>query len=247
MVGVGITTRNRPDVLDHALEWFTKFQDNNQDILVVDDNSDTDVYETLGEKYPDVSFMYNQERLGIAKSKNELIKGFLSEKQEYEGFIIFDDDAFPTEEGWYEHFLRAKKNHNQHHLIYSQEPHIVLEAKLEYADVWHGCLGVCMWLTPYAVQRVGGWDPRFKIYGMEHHELTGRCYLAKLSPLGLYVSPSDISKYIWCFDTRGDHDGFQWQHKGCMTKDERAEAIAENKKVADQLMINREKNLFREI
>ena len=273
MIGVGITTRNRPEILDYALGWFAKFQDRNQDILVVDDNSDIDVHETLGEKYPHISFMYNQERLGIAKSKNELIKGFLDTGWEYDGFVLFDDDAFPTQEGWYEHFLRARKNHNQQHMIFAKEPQIVLESSREYADIWCGCLGVCVWLTPYAVQRIGGWDPRFKRYGMEHHELTRRCYLAKLSPLGLYVSPKDISDYIWCFDTNGDHvscdcgwngkyiescpecgdplilneDGFKWPHKGCMTKEERDEAIAENGKIFVEIKNEKKENLFRKI
>ena len=249
MIGVGITTRNRPDILDYTLSWFTKFEDRYQDIVVYDDDSDIDSYELLGDKYGDkIQWLESAgERLGIAKSKNMLIKGFLDTGWDYDGFILFDDDSFPTQEGWYEHFLKARKNHNQHHMIFAKEPNIVLESRREYADVWCGCLGVCIWLTPYAIQRVGGWDPRFKRYGFEHFDLTNRCYLAKLSPLGLYVSPKDISKYIWCFDTNGDHEGFKWPHKGCMSKEERAEAIDENSRVRLQIIAEHSNNFHRDI
>lgn len=201
MIGVGITTRNRPEVLDYVLSQFMKYADKNQDILVVDDCSD-DIWALadLMDKYG-VGFMRNGKRLGIAKSKNELIKEFA----DHEGMVIFDDDCFPTQEGWYEYFLRAFKNHKQHHMIYAREPQIMLSKRFAHADVWMGCLGVCVWLSKYAVQKVGGWDPRFKYYGVEHHELTGRCYRAGLSPLGHYVSPREISNYTWCFDTDGDH------------------------------------------
>ena len=269
MIGVGITTRNRPEVLDYTLSQFMKFADKNQDIIVVDDYSDDkaatwDIINKYG-----IDMIENDTRLGIAKSKNELIKEFAN----HEGMVIFDDDCFPTQEGWYEHFLRAFKNHKQHHTIYAREPQIMLSKRFAHADVWMGCLGVCIWLSKYAVQKVGGWDPRFGIYGVEHHELTGRCYRAGLSPLGHYVSPREISNYIWCFDTDGDHvlcdcgysgkyerdcpacgdplilneDGFKWIHRGCMDDKEKETAIAENVKIAGDMVREQNKKVFRDI
>ena len=244
MIGVGITTRNRPEVLDYTLSQFAKYADKNQDIIVYDDYSDD--FEALGDvvpKYPDIHFVFGGERLGIAKSKNELIKEF----SHHEGMVLFDDDCFPTQEGWYEHFLRAFKNHKQHHMIYAREPQIMLSKRFEYADVWMGCLGVCIWLSKYAIQKVGGWDPRFGIYGVEHHELTGRCRRAGLSPLGHYVSPREISNYVWCFDTDGDHGDFKWIHRGCMDDDEKKKAIDENVKIAEGMVKEQNKKVFRDI
>jgi len=253
MIGVGITTRNRPEVLNYVLSQFVKYRDKNQDIVVIDDCSTMSVA-PICEKYG-IDYIINEHRMGIAGAKNELVKEFA----QHEGMVLFDDDCFPTQEGWYEHFLRAHKNHKQHHMIYAREyrrqpdengnniPVIVLEDRFEYADVWKGCLGVCIWLSQYAIQKIGGWDPKFKRYGIEHHELTGRCYRANLSPLGHYVSPLKISDYIWCFDTDGDHGDFKWIHRGCMTNEEKQEAIAENQKVAEEMIRNPIKSNYREI
>jgi len=272
MVGIGITTRNRPEVLDYTLSQFVKYRDRNQDIVVFDDFSDNrQRVDAVCEKYG-IDFMYHSERLGIAKSKNELIKEFV----DHEGMILFDDDCFPTADGWYEHFLRAHKNHKQHHMIYAREPQIMLAQRFRYADSWMGCLGVCVWLSKYAIQKVGGWDPRFGIYGVEHHELTGRCRRAGLSPLGHYMTPRDMSTYIWCFDTDGDHyscgcgwqggpvkdyeagdtrcpncggevTGFDWIHRSCMDEEEKRKAIDENVKIAQQMVDEQNKNVFRNI
>jgi glycosyltransferase involved in cell wall biosynthesis len=240
-LGIGITTRNRIEVLDHSLANFTKYTDDTQEILVVDDNSDIDSFSVLGDRYPDIDFIYNKERKGVAKSKNVII----SEFQNKDGVILFDDDCFPIQPGWTQHFIKGCIQHDQHHMIFAQEPQITIERRFEYVDAWLGCLGVCIFLSRKAIKTIGGFDPKFGLYGFEHHELTGRCYAAKLSPMGVYVTPKNMSEYIWSSDLRGDHEGFKWPCKGCMSEEEKIPALDYNNRVSVDIMRNPQPGFYR--
>jgi len=240
-LGVGITTRNRIDVLEHSLINFVKYMDDSHEILVVDDNSDTDCFSVLGDKFPDIEFIYNKERKGVAKSKNVIISRF----QDKDGVILFDDDCFPYQPNWTQHFVKACVQHNQHHMVYAQEPQITIERRFEYADAWLGCLGVCIFLSKKAIKTIGGFEPKFGLYGFEHHELTGRCYVAGLSPMGVYVTPKNMSEYIWCFDLRGDHEGYKWPCKGCMSEDEKKQALDYNTRVTVDIRTNPQLGFYR--
>ena len=94
-IGIGITTRNRPDVIEFCVKQHLKHFNRNAKYLVVDDNSDDPDQnrkwaETIGE------YHYNEKRLGIAKSKNLCIKSL-----DVDHLFLFDDDCFPIRNDWW--------------------------------------------------------------------------------------------------------------------------------------------------
>ena len=194
MVGIGITTRNRPDVLEFVIGQFNKYYSDELKFVVIDDNSDDPDLnrrwaEQLGEYY------YNENRLGIAKSKNECIK-----QLDTEHILLFDDDCFPIKPRWWDPWINA-----DHHMVYALRPLIGRKELKEKTIWWKGCLGCCLYFSRHAIDTLGGFDPRFKIAGFEHAEITSRARRAGLIPHP-YISPRDTG--IWSFDASGDYDSF---------------------------------------
>jgi len=241
-IGIGITHRNRFDLLQFTISKFLKHTNLSQcDITVVDDNSDEEQYvKFIKSNKTGIRIIRNSERLGIAKSKNKLLQQFSDRK--YIGAILFDDDCCPIKNGWENTFLQAWEKHQQHHLIYSSVNTASVLKQLEYCTIWNGCLGVCIWLSSYAIGKTGGWDNRFKFYGLEHVELTNRCFELGLSPCGRYVSPKFIESYIHSFDVFGTYKNddceFVWQGKSCMSSEEKEECIKENREIVNKLHMN---------
>ena len=223
-VGVGITTRNRPEVLDFTLRQFAKY-DNGLKYVIVDDNSDEIRSPDFGAYY------YNKERLGVAKSKNRCIKLLNTDH-----VFLFDDDCFPTCENWWEPWLDR-----YHHMTYSWPN---MGKKEEFFDItfWSGTLGCCLYLSRHALKTVGGFDPDFGIYGYEHYELTNRIFRSGIVP-HRYISPKDPC--IWSFDAQGDYEDFKWINRGCM--DQKEKAIESKKAEANVLKISQKKSIYREI
>lgn len=242
MIGIGITTRNRFNVLGFSLQKFIRYCNGiDTEIIILDDYSDLSEYEKFKKenKYSSfVRWIRNESRLGIAKSKNILLKEFLDRK--YEGVILFDDDSFPYKDGWLNHFIDAWTYHGQHHLVYACNAKSNTIRNFEYATSWGGCQGVCIWLSSYAIRESGGFNEQFGLYGYEHVEFTNRCFKLGLSPLGRYVSPRFVSDYIYCFDAYGSYNddttSFTWSGSEVqsMTREEKNALIEENRRIAEE-------------
>ncbi|KKL83080.1 hypothetical protein LCGC14_1978380, partial [marine sediment metagenome] len=115
MVGISITTRNRPDVLRYTLAKFEEFWDENQGIIVIDDNSECWEENKEIVKGHEFYYVYSKERIGIPQSKNV---GFQCLK-DYDHQFWFDDDCFPKCAKWYEPFIEAMEY--QGHLLYLRD------------------------------------------------------------------------------------------------------------------------------
>jgi len=210
-IGVGITTRNRPDVLEYTLRQFDRFTPKDIRIVVVDDNSDDeDMNRRLAEQVGD--YHYNEVRLGVAKSKNECIKRLDSDH-----IFLFDDDCFPTCENWWEPWIVG-----EHHMVYSPGKG---ERKVkEHSKEMEGGLGCCLYFSRYCIKAVGGFDPDFGMWGYEHAEITNRISKAGLTSY-VYICP--LKDNVFSFDYSGSHDdgegGYVWQSKSSITSDEKAQ------------------------
>lgn len=182
---VGITTYNRPDVLELTLSQFDKF---GGDIIVIDDHSD---------KKPSKRCIRNTERLGIAKSKNKCINLL----KDYDRIFLFDDDCFPIKDKWWEIYGDG------HHYVHADfPPHYV--AKYVGNDAWWtGAMGCSMMIDQEVIKKTGGMDERFLVYGFEHVEYTQRIFKLGLTPYP-YITPKNLGDYIWSLDSRGGFDGF---------------------------------------
>lgn len=231
MVGIGITTRNRPEVFEFVAGQFNKYYSDELKFVTIDDNSDNPDLnrrwaETIGE------YHFNETRLGIAKSKNECIK-----RLDTDHIFLFDDDCFPTKPEWWKSWLDRA-----HHMVYALSPLITIKALKDDTIWWNGCLGCCLYFTRHAIDTLGGFDPRFKVAGFEHVEITNRAKRAGLIEHP-YISPSVTG--IWSFDASGDYDEFTWYHKASMTKEEKRVAYAENAKAYNEALMDQ--SIYRKI
>ncbi|MDY0197619.1 MAG: glycosyltransferase [Tenuifilaceae bacterium] len=212
-VGIGITTRNRSDILDICLDHFRYFENKNypySKIVVVDDNSD--LYEKnnnieICEKYS-ADYYYNFDRKGIAKTKNVCI----SRLKDCDYIFLLDDDCFPKQHGWDNYYINIYEETGIEHMLWMQpevQEHLQLIETVGNINKFSNCMGVLMFFTKNAIEQLGGFDPRFNIYGFEHAQLSKRANDAGLmNNIGPYVAPKDCSNYIYSMDMN-----YQWLYE----------------------------------
>ena len=223
---------NRPDVLEFTIGQINKYYTDEIKVVVVDDNStEPDLNRRWAEQVGE--YYYSEKRLGIAKAKNECIK-----RLDTDHIILLDDDCFPIRKEWW----KPWENAGEHHMIYALSP--LMSAKVIKKDTiwWNGTLGCCLYFSRHAIDTLGGFDPRFKIAGFEHIELTER---AKRSGLieHPYISPRETG--VWSFDASGDYDSFVWPHKASMSEDDKQKAYRDN--VAPLNEARMDKSIYRQI
>jgi Glycosyl transferase family 2 len=169
-VGVGITTRNRPDILATCLEHVRKHTPGAR-IVVVDDASDVPV--------PGADHRF-AENAGIARAKNKCLELLA----DCEHIFLFDDDCWPVADGWYEPYV----NSAEPHLMYifevfheSANSSVQLkDTKVLYADSRHvayshprGCMLYC---DRRVLDVAGGMDAAFGMWGFEHGDWSNRIH-----------------------------------------------------------------------
>lgn len=212
---VGITTYNRPEVLEFTLSQFDKF---GGDIIIIDDHSD---------KKPSKRCIRNKERLGIAKSKNKCINLL----KEYDRIFLFDDDCFPVKDKWWEY-------PEGHHFVHAEYPQQYISKYNKDTIWWTGCMGCSMMLDQEVLEKCGGMDESFGIYGFEHVEFTHRIFKLGLTP-SPYVTTRNLSDNIWSLDARGSYDGFDWKGYfngnhwigSSLSEEEKTEWISKNERL----------------
>jgi GT2 family glycosyltransferase len=215
-IGIGITTRNRPEVLDICLKHFAKFTDLSKcQIVVVDDESEPKFVKRnrqIAEEYgTSVKYIVNIKRKGIAKSKNECLKVI----KDYDYIFLFDDDTFPKAIGWEDKFINiTKSNPDIQHLMYLSDKFTkintgktdgaLIEVVKEHDlfDEYGNCFGICLYFTKNVIDTIGGYDKNFDIYGYEHADMSKRAeHVGATGGINNYLAPKNIADYIYSFDT----------------------------------------------
>ena len=207
---VGLTTFNRRNVLDFTLSQFRKY---GGDIIIIDDGSPD----------PHPEAIVNKERLGVAKAKNKCI----SLLKDYKYIFLFDDDCFPYKDKWWEVYISASEKTNIHHFAHALKPHITVAKQFDDITYWNGALGCAMMIDDVVLEKCGGFDSKFGFWGYEHAEYTQRIYKMGVNPW-LYITPNNISDYIWSFDAQGSFEDFTWAHKSSISEEEKAKCASEN-------------------
>ena len=205
---VGITTYNRPNVLEFTLSQFDKF---GGDIIVIDDHSKGGCSKRC---------IRNDKRLGIAKSKNKCI----SLLKDYKKIFLFDDDCFPIKDKWWEIY------EGEHHYAHASYPAQYVKKYVGKNAYWNGALGCAMMIDQEVLEEVGGMDSRFGLYGFEHVEYTMRIYRSGLIPYP-WLTPKNVQDYIWAFDALGSYDGFNWKPNSSISQAEKDRLIEQNQKL----------------
>jgi glycosyltransferase involved in cell wall biosynthesis len=213
MIGIGITTRNRPHVLRSALEHFALFHTVENKYVVIDDNSDIEndcaeiVSEFRAKVNAEVIVKKSEQRLGIALAKNAC----LAELSDCEHVFLFDDDAWPQHENWSTLWINACSSNNVHHSMYciqlSEDNDFFEETgKLGSGETeitgWSNCLGVALYFSRKCLKKLGGYDyiNAKNVYGYEHAQMSKRAFNAGMTGGFAYASPSFISDWIYSAD-----------------------------------------------
>lgn len=139
-IGIGITTYNRPEMLQKCLDSIRKhtFMDG-VTIYVADDSI---------------------ERKGVAYRKNECLRAL--KNNDY--IFLLDDDVEIINDGWIEFFV----NSGHEHLLYLDKRLHNYCGKYNGMDIFRDCGGVFMFMTKKAIEKVGAFDEKFELWGMEH-------------------------------------------------------------------------------
>ena len=188
-LGVGICTRNRPNCLDRVLKAVAKYSTGpvKYDIFVADDGSEN---EDQREYLTMMPFEWNEddrERVGVAKNKNRILRHF----SDYDYMAIWEDDAYPILPDWFKVHILASQASNIEHFSFS--PHSVPEGSVAYVgDTYEeshyelpdgkkvtvrqtqNTTGVFLFFSSKVIDKVGGFDSRFGLWGYEHVEYADR-------------------------------------------------------------------------
>jgi len=205
MLGIGVTSYNRPDHLNLCLEQIRKH------------TPEFAIYIAMDEP-----------RQGIAYRKNECLENL----KECDYVVLFDDDCFPIKDGWQDFLIDAHKRTNEHHFLYLKEtPSIKLLYTKDGIGRYNNCGGCMMFLTKEAIERVGGMNKGYNIYGFEHAGYSYRVNQAKLTTHA-YLSPDGIGEYIYSLDY-DFHIDFGIKHVSSLRSDFRdmRKLMADNHKV----------------
>ena len=224
MIGIAITTRNRPEVLRYTLAKFAQFHDDNQLIVVIDDDSEcweenAEIVNehgfcyTLAYTASPIDLLYNTKRCGIPRSKNV---GFQYLKN-YDHQFWFDDDCFPKCAKWYEPFIEAMEY--QGHLLYLRNwAHIHPVLHFRNVVEYTGATACLMTFRKDMYDDIEGFHEGFSMYGRWHPALTNKMYLYNMVRYGTLFQ---VEKYIYAFDIDGKPKDFEHEFGSCMSEAER--------------------------
>ena len=170
MVGIGITTMNRPHCLNALLESIYKHTDMSNVLLHIEDDSG--------------------ERLGVAKRKNRCLRAL----KDCSHVFLLDDDVKIIKDGWIEFFVNSGKEHLLflNDKLHNKWEHQPMDKTVLYRD----CGGVFMFMTKAVIERVGAFNEKFDLYSFEHAEYSIRI----LSGHRIYPMLKGTEQYIYAED-----------------------------------------------
>lgn len=195
-IGIGITTRNRWDVVKFSLERIRRHSPGAQ-IVIVDDASDEtqpsdllDAGETL--------FRFD-ENVGIARAKNKCLE-LLSE---HEHIFLFDDDAYPLVDRWWDAYVDSPEPHLMYIFEDLAGPQKLNDIKRIYEDDEHvaytGPRGVMLYAHRSVLETVGGMDTIYGKWGYEHGDWSNRIHNAGLTT-SRFMDVANSSSLIFSMD-----------------------------------------------
>lgn len=165
-IGIGITTRNRNDVLKECLVHFRRNMPEDSILVVVDDASDIPVEKA--------TYRF-QENAGIAKAKNkclELLDGC-------EHIFLFDDDIYPISARWHEPYISSAEGHLMY-IFENFKARRIGDSSIEYRDrkitSYTHPRGCMIYIDKETLQKAGGMDEGYGIWGYEHVDWSNRIH-----------------------------------------------------------------------
>lgn len=232
MIGIGITTHNRYDILRKVLNYWLDNTTEDFIIHVCIDDQDVlhqEAYEScIGS---DAHYTIPEHRLGIAKAKNCNLD-FLREAG-CDAIFLADDDIFPVKKGYEKMFegpfiMQQYVDGRLFDAIGKFKP-LAQKKGFVFYDDSAGCL---QYLTKEVTE---SFNPEFGIYGFEHIEWNKR--VAKNHGVHPFISPKGIEEYFYSPDLNGNMMGMwdygftQQNFKSSVAGEDVESYVAENNKV----------------
>lgn len=207
MIGIGITTYNRNELLMECLRKIEQHTKSKYQIFVASDSDD--------------------DRRGVAHRKNQCLKHL----KDCDYIFLFDDDCYPNKDGWDEFIIEVAKKTGNHHFCYTKEPFCNIEQTMiingESINCFDGSGGVLLFYSKEAISKVGAFYSGYGKYGYEHIGHSVRIFKAGLS-CDFFPCPEDISKYIYALDY--EEKGF-FLNNSTIPKEEKFSLTEQNKKI----------------
>jgi len=202
-IGIAITTLDRYDIFEQCITNMIKYKTSNMKLIVVDDFS-SEVISQQNELlclHKDIKYIKNSSRKGINKSKNICLEYL----EDCDYIFLFDNDIWPIIDKWHEPWINVSNTTNIHLLdygydIYDDNGNIPNKLTIigQISPINNIKLASCsypmghmVFMTKYCLERIGGIDPSYKIYGAEHQGLSQRAYNYGLTRNYKYVTLPD--------------------------------------------------------
>ena len=202
IIGIGITTRNRPEQLTQTLANIRKHTPKTVKIVVVDDASDNPVAEA------DYRF---STQAGIARAKNKTIELLYNAGVQH--LFLLDDDCWPVADNWWKPYVDSPEPSLMYLFKdvaggrYLNTPATILEDGQHVAYTHpRGC---ALYVNRDVVERVGGMRPQFGIWGNEHVEYSTRIHNAGLTTCKFMDVTGSKDLWYSMDEHSSDHQGFK--------------------------------------
>lgn len=203
MIGIGVTTKDRSNILRITLENLKKFLPENCFVVVCDDTEDLDIMHDNRGITKRLGFQYKHDgsRKGVAKNKNLC----LTSLRHCDYIFLFDDDCYPLREGWAEYIIDCHKKSGVHHFNLLDKAFHEHMSTREYEgfciEEYRTVGGVFMFLTKDVIEKVGAFNKNYGTYGFEHATYTYRVYKSGLhNNHGINLTIGGLQDYIFSLD-----------------------------------------------
>ncbi len=188
-VGVGILSYNRLPSVKRLIQSIRAHTNLHRVTVFVSDESDDDQTKKWLNKQKDIVVLCNK-RKGVAANTNRLLKCL--ERFRYK--FLLNDDAEILQKGWCDLYIEASKKTGYHHFCHRQpgvygakdDATTSVRRGVEIDTVHEKPQGGMLFLTHQAFERVGYFDTKFGLYGMEHVDYSRRVGLSGIQPKGYH-------------------------------------------------------------
>lgn len=192
MIGVGITTYNRPDYLKQCLEGVKKILPVVDTIWVYNDGS-TKEYEYAKE----IKVHEAKKNQGVAKAKNWLLKKLIDEGCDY--LFLLEDDIIIKSPKAVTEYIKLSEISGIEHFMFAHHGPVGREkfaGTINGIDLFSGCVGAWCMYTRRVIEEVGYFDENF-INAWEHVEHTFRIAKAGLTtPWGMFPDVHNSKRWL---------------------------------------------------
>lgn len=185
-IGIGITTRNRREIAEKSIIEIRNFAPKGVKYAIVDDASD--------EPFRSASYRFPFQA-GIAKAKNKCLE--LLDDCDY--IFLFDDDCYPIKHGWAESYINSGLHHASFNFVWRGDGMKVIDELPNNVLSWSSPRGCMMFFTKECLEKCGGMDEGFAIWGYEHPDYSRRVWLNKLNPVP-FPDIKGSENYFYSYD-----------------------------------------------